>query len=50
MVRQLILAREVAVLQKNAEDQELLEALERFIRSSDIAKVAGKELLPMWAA
>jgi hypothetical protein len=50
MVRQLTLAREVAVLQKNAEDQELLDALERFIRSSDIAKVAGKELLPMWVA
>lgn len=48
MVRQLTLAREAAIAQSNSEDQELLEALELFVRSSDIAKVAGKELLPMW--
>jgi hypothetical protein len=25
-----------------------MASLERFIRESDIARVAGKELLPMW--
>jgi exonuclease I len=50
MVRELIQRREAAELQKNYEDQALLDALETFIRRSDIAKVAGKELIPMWVA
>jgi hypothetical protein len=48
MVRRLILAQEAAASTRNAADLQLMTSLERFIRESDIAKVAGKELLPMW--
>jgi exonuclease I len=50
MVRQLTQSREAAVIQRNYDDQALLDALETFIRRSDIAKVAGKELIPMWVS
>jgi hypothetical protein len=48
MVQQLMRSREAAVLTRNEEDQRLLDSLESYIRSSDIVKVAGNELLPHW--
>lgn len=48
MVQRLLLSKEAAQLQGKKDDLVLLNALERFVRASDIAKVAGKELLPMW--
>jgi hypothetical protein len=48
MVRRLVQAQEAAAMTRNSEDLKLMTSLERFIKESDIAKVAGKELLPMW--
>ena len=48
MVRRLIQAQEAAAITRNNEDLRLMSSLERFIRESDIAKVAGQDLLPMW--
>jgi hypothetical protein len=48
MVRRLVQAQEAAAVTRNTADLQLMTSLERFIRESDIAKVAGKELLPMW--
>lgn len=50
MVQRLIQSRDAAALQGKREDVELLDALERFIKGSDIVKVAGKELIPMWCS
>lgn len=49
-VRRLIQAQEAAAVTRNTADSQLMTSLERFIRDSDIAKVAGKELVPMWYA
>jgi hypothetical protein len=48
MVRRLIQAQEAAAVSRNTTDRKLMTSLERFIRDSDILKVAGKELVPMW--
>lgn len=48
MARRLVQAQEAAAATRNAADLRLMSSLERFIRESDIAKVAGRELLPMW--
>ncbi len=48
MVQRLMQSREAAVIGRNAEDQQLLDSLERYIRSSDIFRVAGSDLLPHW--
>jgi hypothetical protein len=48
MVRRLVQAQEAAAVTRNTADLQLMTSLERFIRESDIARVAGKELLPMW--
>jgi hypothetical protein len=48
MVRDLIQKREAAVIGGNQEDQQLLDSLERYIRESDIMRVAGAELMPHW--
>lgn len=50
MVRRLVQAQEAAAMTRNAADLQLMTSLERFIRESDIAKVAGKELLPIWCS
>lgn len=49
MVQRLMQSREVAAVAHNAEDQQLLDSLERYIRSCDIVRVAGRDLLPHWA-
>lgn len=48
MVQRLMQSREAAVASRNTDDQHLLDALERYIRESDIVRVAGEELLPHW--
>jgi len=48
LVRRLTQAQEAAAATRNSADLQLMASLERFIRESDIARVAGKELLPMW--
>jgi exonuclease I len=46
MMRDLIQKREAAAIVGNQEDQRLLDSLERYIRESDIVRVAGSELMP----
>lgn len=48
MMQRLLQSREAAVLANNVEDQQLLNSLERYIRDSDIVRVAGKDLMPHW--
>jgi hypothetical protein len=48
MTRALVQQKEAAVLQGNQADVKLLDSLERYIRDSDIVKVAGHELVPHW--
>jgi hypothetical protein len=48
MMRDLMQKREAAVITGNQADQRLLDSLERYIRSSDIVRVAGPELVPDW--
>lgn len=48
MVRDLMLKREAAVMRQDQADLKLLDSLERYIRNSDIVRVAGQELVPGW--
>jgi exonuclease I len=48
ILRDLTQKREVAVIAGNQADQSLLDSLERYIRESDIVRVAGPELIPNW--
>jgi hypothetical protein len=48
MVLRLTQSREAAAINHNVDDQRLLDSLERYIRESDIARVAGEKLLPHW--
>lgn len=48
LVGDLLRSREHAVATGNQEDCRLLDALEKFYRSSDIVRVAGAELAPTW--
>jgi hypothetical protein len=48
MMQRLLQSREAAVAGRNSADLHLLDALERYIRGSDIVRVAGQELLPHW--
>jgi hypothetical protein len=48
IMQRLMQSREAAVVTRNTEDQQLLDSLERYIRSCDIVRVAGRELLPHW--
>jgi hypothetical protein len=48
MYQRLMQSREAAVMSRNLEDQHLLDSLERYVRDSDIIKVAGRELMPHW--
>jgi hypothetical protein len=48
MVQRLMQSREAAAVTRNTEDQQLLDSLERYIRSSEIVRVAGHDLLPHW--
>jgi hypothetical protein len=48
MVLRLTQSREAAAINHNVDDQRLLDSLERYIRESDIALVAGERLLPHW--
>lgn len=49
MLRDLTQKREAAVITGNQADQQLLDSLERYIRESDIVRVAGSELIPGWS-
>jgi hypothetical protein len=49
-VRDLMQKREAAVLRSAEDDLKLLDSLERYIRNSDIVRVAGDELVPGWAS
>jgi hypothetical protein len=48
MTRELMQRKEAAVLQGKQEDIRLLDSLERYIRDSDIVRVAGRDLVPHW--
>ena len=48
MIQQLTRSREAAVLRHDKSDEQLLDSLERYIRQSDIVRVAGSELVPHW--
>ncbi|MFO0415688.1 MAG: hypothetical protein ACK5Y6_00230 [Pseudomonadota bacterium] len=48
MVRHLNMSRDAAAARNDLADLKLLDSLERYIRASDIAQVAGSELIPMW--
>jgi hypothetical protein len=48
LVRCLLQLKEAAAIQGNKEDAKLLESLERYIRASDIVRVAGRDLVPHW--
>jgi hypothetical protein len=47
-VRDLMQRREAAVLRNDQADLKLLDSLERYIRSSEIVRVAGDALVPGW--
>lgn len=49
-VRDLMQRREAAMIRNDEADLKLLNSLERYIRTSDIVRVAGDDLVPGWAA
>jgi hypothetical protein len=49
-LRDLMQRREAAMIRNEEADLKLLNSLERYIRTSDIVRLAGDDLVPGWAA